>query len=99
MSYDAIRASAATWYLGNNEELLENKKAIIVVGDFPDSVISLLKSQTAFPVMCLSNYVKGYQNAVFLFNKLDSDFQGDTASELLLGNLFLTQEMLMMKFS
>ena len=98
LDYDYIRSAAAIWYLGNNEAF-KNKEAIIVVGDVLDhTTFNILKTQTNFPVLRIPEYVKGHQNAVFLFHKLDSSFMGDVESELMLGNVFLTQKMLMKKF-
>ena len=98
LDYNEIRRAAAIWYLGNNAAF-KNKEAIIIVGDVLDNTaINILKSQTIFPVLRISKYEKGHQNAVFLFHELDINFQGDIESELLLDNIFLTQEMLMNKF-
>jgi len=98
LDYNEIRRAAAIWYLGNNAAF-KNKEAIIIVGDVLDNTtIKILKSQTTFPVLRISKYEKGHQNAVFLFNELDINFQRDIESELLLDNIFLTQEMLMNKF-
>ena len=97
VDYMKIRSTAALWYLGN-DAAFQNKEAIVVVGGFPEDVPKLLKSQNTLPVMRLPNYKKGLQNSVFMFKQLDSDFQGDMDVELSLGNIFLTEEILMRKF-
>ena len=97
LDYDRIRASAALWYLGNNEAF-KNKETIIIVGDELTGITDQVRSQTTLPVLHLPQYVKGYQNSIILFKKFDSNFQEDIDAGLLLGNIFLTERMLMEKF-
>lgn len=97
VNYDEIRSFAALWDLGNNPDY-KNIETIIIVGDELSSIVDHVRSQTTLPVLHLSKHVQGHRNSVFLFKNLDSDFQADMDAELLLGNIFLTERMLMEKF-
>lgn len=97
VNYDQIRSFAALWDLGNNPDY-KNIETIIIVGDELSSIADHVRSQTTLPVLHLSKHVQGHRNCVFLFKNLDSEFQADMDAELLLGNIFLTERMLMEKF-
>ena len=97
VNYNQIRSFAALWYLGNNPDY-KNIETIIIVGDELSSIADHVRSQTTLPVLHLSKHVQGHRNSVFLFKNLDSEFQADMDAEQLLGNIFLTERMLMEKF-
>ena len=97
VNYDQIRSFAALWDLGNNPDY-KNIETIIIVGDELSSIADHVRSQTTLPVLHLSKHVQGHRNCVFLFKNLDSEFQADMDAELLLGNIFLKERMLMEKF-
>jgi len=95
--YESIREAAAIWYLGNDPNLLRNKKAIVLF-DFDQNSVEAISQKSSIPVFDEKDYVGEYKNLVILHKENPKQSALFYRAEDPSNNTILAEAVLMNKF-
>ena len=92
-----IRFAAAAWYVGNDQQLLKNKKEIVLFG-FYEEEVAAIREHSSLPVSTEQVHSDEYSDSILLYKDNLEVFKRDYMHDKSLNNRVLTELILMKKF-